>query len=315
MDFSDDKGVIAPNTAVDKTVEPFVSRGKVFSEPILEPDQPHFEFVENITNPAARSHAMKTYWNHKKNELRRQEDLKNDQPALRPLASKEPWRDDKHECSKQPQLTNEGVPCHENSSLSTENIQSLGIPDQLFAGISFTFAFILDQRAAKSSIPISTHHYRFFYHCEWTHYIVPCHRNNDGTDSLIYLLGLSMHADVIHSGLKTQTFTPFKDIWMPLDLSNAASFNGILAHAAADLFGSRLEENRSETLKYKTEAIGMINKWLSSTVTAMKDEVFAGVVRLLTFEVCRLPLQKYSSVQRSRISPDLDHPRIKVPQD
>jgi hypothetical protein len=97
--------------------------------------------------------------------------------------------------------------------------------------------------------------------------------------------GLSMHACVIHSGVQARTFTPFRDIWIPLDLSNAASFNGILAHAAADFFGSKGDEHSSETLEFRTEAIGIINKWLGTAVTATSDEVFAGVVRLLTFEV------------------------------
>lgn len=101
-----------------------------------------------------------------------------------------------------------------------------------------------------------------------------------------------MHACVIHLGFQARTFTPFRDIWVPLDLSNAASFNGILAHAAADFFGSREVENSSEILKFKTEAIGIINKWLGTAVTAMNDEVFAGVVRLLTFEVRHMSLQK-----------------------
>lgn len=98
-----------------------------------------------------------------------------------------------------------------------------------------------------------------------------------------------MHAHIIHSGLQARTFTPFTEIWMPLDLSNAASFNGILAHAAADLM--RFEGGRSnpELLKYKTEAIETINKWLGDTVNAITDDVFAGVVRLLTFEVCYFP--------------------------
>lgn len=94
-----------------------------------------------------------------------------------------------------------------------------------------------------------------------------------------------MHADVINSGLKSQTFTPFRDIWIPLDLSNVASFNGILAHAAADLNGRREGTDKSEILRFKTEAIGTINLWLSTSTSVIKDEVFAGVVRLLTFEV------------------------------
>lgn len=108
-----------------------------------------------------------------------------------------------------------------------------------------------------------------------------------------------MHARFIHVGLEARTLTPFRDVCIPLDLSNPASFNGILAHAAADLVGSRGDGNSSEILKYKSEAIEIINKWLGTTTTTIKDEVFAGVVRLLTFEVCCVtakPIQ-YSPVR------------------
>ena len=105
-----------------------------------------------------------------------------------------------------------------------------------------------------------------------------------------------MHARIIHTGLKAKAFTPFRDIWIPLDLSNPASFNGVLAHAAADLVGSRGDGDSSEVLKFKTEAIEIINKWLGTTATAINDEVFAGVLRLLTFEVCRVTAER---IQRS----------------
>lgn len=101
--------------------------------------------------------------------------------------------------------------------------------------------------------------------------------------------GLSIHAEEVHSGLQHQTFTPFKDIWIPLDLSNAASFNAIMAHAAAHFFGRHGQDLDLSSLKYKTEAIALINKWLSNTTTALNDEVFAGVLRLLIFEVLYIP--------------------------
>lgn len=106
-----------------------------------------------------------------------------------------------------------------------------------------------------------------------------------------------MHADVIQTGLLSQNFTPFRDIWIPLDLSNTASFNGILAHAAADLDKIRGGNTLSETLKYKTEAIETINKWLgSSTSGVVKDEVLAGVIRLVTFEVRCLATKKVEAM-------------------
>ena len=76
---------------------------------------------------------------------------------------------------------------------------------------------------------------------------------------------------------------------MPLDLSNVASFNGIMAHAAADLAQTRYKDicsdSRSEALRYKTGTIEAINKWLGDPMTTFKDKVFAAVLRLFTFEV------------------------------
>lgn len=101
--------------------------------------------------------------------------------------------------------------------------------------------------------------------------------------------GLSIHAEEVHSAFENQTFSPFRDIWMPLDLSNASSFNAIMAHAAADLSRARGQDIDWGSLKYKTEAIGLVNKWLSSAKTAVNDDVFSGVLRLLTFEVLYIP--------------------------
>lgn len=112
----------------------------------------------------------------------------------------------------------------------------------------------------------------------------------DEADSMIGMTpGLSIHAEELHSAFANQTFTSFRDIWIPLDLSNAASFNAVMAHAAADFSRCQGQDIDSGSLKYKTEAIGLVNKWLSSTTTAVNDDVFSGVLRLLTFEVLYIP--------------------------
>ncbi|KAJ5565500.1 hypothetical protein N7513_001742 [Penicillium frequentans] len=191
---------------------------------------------------------MKSYWRQKKNERQRQEDFKFDQPALRPLLSSKPRDENEPVLSTESQPTNEPPLDHQISS-SNQSTQTSGIPVQLFDGLRFVFASALGQRTETNPYQIFAHHHQFFYH--W---------------------------------LEARAFTPFRDIWIPLDLSNPASFNGILAHAAADIVGSRGDGSSSEILKYKTEAIEIINKWLGTTATTIKDEVFAGVVRLLTFE-------------------------------
>ncbi|PCG90038.1 Protein of unknown function DUF3468 [Penicillium occitanis (nom. inval.)] len=79
-------------------------------------------------------------------------------------------------------------------------------------------------------------------------------------------------------------FNPMRDVWFPLDLSNAASFYGIMAHSAAHLAYLHGQEDAVEVLKYKSEAVSLINRWMQDEKTALDDATFAAVVRLLTFE-------------------------------
>jgi hypothetical protein len=89
----------------------------------------------------------------------------------------------------------------------------------------------------------------------------------------------------------TSHFNPMRDVWFPLDLSNAASFNAIMAHSAAHLAyyqgGSSptLGTKSSDALRYKADAIAILNKWLNDPAMALGNEAIAAVVRLLTFEV------------------------------
>ena len=85
-------------------------------------------------------------------------------------------------------------------------------------------------------------------------------------------------------------FNPMRDVWFPLDLSNAASFYGILAHAAAHLAYLHGQKDAVEVLRYKSEAVSLINQWMQDENMALNDATFAAVVRLLTFEVGPLPL-------------------------
>ena len=76
-----------------------------------------------------------------------------------------------------------------------------------------------------------------------------------------------------------------RDVWFPLDLSNAASFNAIRAHAAAHLARLHGIKTSKEAFKYKAEAVRIVRLWMSDPHFALSDEVFAAVIRLLTFEV------------------------------
>ncbi|GMG04757.1 unnamed protein product [Aspergillus oryzae var. brunneus] len=88
------------------------------------------------------------------------------------------------------------------------------------------------------------------------------------------------------------SFNPMKDVWFPLDLSNAASFYGIMAHSAAHLAhlyaGMNPSRGTSSTdaLKYKSEAVRILSTWMADPEKSLSNDAFAAVIRLLTFEVC-----------------------------
>jgi hypothetical protein len=90
--------------------------------------------------------------------------------------------------------------------------------------------------------------------------------------------------------LDIPSFNPMKDVWFPLDLSNASSFNAIMAHAAAHLShlyaGTSPQKgtNSADALKYKAEAVRILHEWLSDPQKALSYDAFAAVIRLLTFE-------------------------------
>lgn len=91
--------------------------------------------------------------------------------------------------------------------------------------------------------------------------------------------------------LDIPTFNPMKDVWFPLDLSNASSFNAIMAHSAAHLAqlyagtSSQRASNSSAALTFKAEAVRILHEWLSEPEKALSSDAFAAVIRLLTFEV------------------------------
>lgn len=91
--------------------------------------------------------------------------------------------------------------------------------------------------------------------------------------------------------LNATDFNPMRDVWFPLDLSNASSFNCIMAHSAAHLAQlyagcpPRRATKSSDALKYKAEAVKILRSWMADPKKDLSDDAFAAVIRLLTFEV------------------------------
>lgn len=84
---------------------------------------------------------------------------------------------------------------------------------------------------------------------------------------------------------RVSSFNPMRDVWLPLDMSNAASFNAIMAHSAAHLARMRGFSTYQEAFKFKAEAVHIVSQWMGDDALARSDDLIAAVLRLLTFEV------------------------------
>lgn len=90
---------------------------------------------------------------------------------------------------------------------------------------------------------------------------------------------------MVFEGLPAATLNPVRDVWFPLNLSNAASFNAIMAHSAAHMARMRGSTGSNEALQFKMEAIRIVKLWMEDPKLALCDDTITAVMRLLTYEV------------------------------
>lgn len=166
--------------------------------------------------------------------------------------------------------------------------------DQLLSEASPTSPTVMDQILSPLAldpfdtfpITLGTRHHELLHHCKPSASSV---NEEEKERRLTRTTGLTSHAAMVYDtdtpSSLSLTFNPMRDVWFPLDLSNAASFYGIMAHAAAHLAYLRGQKYAAEVLKYKSEAVSLVNQWMQDEKTALADATFAAVVRLLTFEV------------------------------
>ena len=114
---------------------------------------------------------------------------------------------------------------------------------------------------------------------------------NENESNLRSEIGLSTHATMMFENMPASSFNPMRDVWFPLDLSNPASFNAIMAHSAAHLahqYGGTTPNCGTkswEALRFKADAVNILTQWVNDPQMALSNDAFAAVVRLLTFEV------------------------------
>ncbi|KAJ5202309.1 hypothetical protein N7449_004388 [Penicillium cf. viridicatum] len=140
------------------------------------------------------------------------------------------------------------------------------IPAQLLCGVSYALPSSKPDPFQTCPVHLTSQHQKLLHH--W----------------------ISTHAAIMFVDLDVTEFNPRRDVWFPLDLSNASSFNCIIAHSAARLSHlytgtpPRRGSNSSGALKYKIEAVRILRLSLSNPEKELSDDSFAAVIRLLTFE-------------------------------
>ena len=80
-------------------------------------------------------------------------------------------------------------------------------------------------------------------------------------------------------------FNPMRQVWFPPDLSNAASLNAMVAHSAAHFARMQGFNRSTEALKSEAEAMWIVKRWMNDPELALRDDILAAVLRLLTYEV------------------------------
>ncbi|KAH7177090.1 tachykinin family protein [Dactylonectria macrodidyma] len=226
------------------------------NSPTDDPES-RFTFVLHPDQDGIRSHAMRAHWTQRRHNLatRRESAASQQTRQLRPRRSSSTTED--------PSLSRP-QPQHGSSSESSDyvnfHVTSGAIPSQAITNMDQSL--VCDRLDPFDMFPVklTSEHHELLHH--W----------------------LSTDAAVLSGNTPLSSFNPMRDVWIPLDSSNAASFNAIMAHSAAHLAQMRGQKPEGEALKFKTEALQIISMWMSEPETALGDDVLAAVLRLMTYE-------------------------------
>ncbi|KAK9238498.1 hypothetical protein V1525DRAFT_400690 [Lipomyces kononenkoae] len=85
-------------------------------------------------------------------------------------------------------------------------------------------------------------------------------------------------------GIPRSSINPMAEIWIPDAFSNDASFQGMLAYAAAHLAHLRRQDSGAEYTIHKIEAISSIQKLLNDTTAALSDSAISAILRQISIE-------------------------------
>ncbi|KNG81818.1 hypothetical protein ANOM_010749 [Aspergillus nomiae NRRL 13137] len=176
-----------------------------------------FEFVLEKDQPGIRSHAMRQFWRQK--QAIAKEDPSDTSSTGRRLYPRTLMPNDGMQTHSQfeglkefrqqmsaLQQKDDGAG---SANAGKGNAETSGIPAQILSGIRHALEFVNYDPFHTFPVTLTAQHRKLLYH--W----------------------LSTHTSGMSTALPHAAFDPIREVWLPLDLSNSASFNATMAHAAA----------------------------------------------------------------------------------
>ncbi|KAF4495842.1 tachykinin family [Fusarium agapanthi] len=246
--------------------------------------QKEFAFVEHESNKKElRSHAMREYWKNRRQTMNeeKQKRQKRTQHTLLPTPTTQSTMSDENAESSTSVLNNDAS---SDTALIPNNERQPdleGIPSQILSGVNLVFGSSRLDPFEQLPMELSVTHHKLLHHCD-------SHQPNKA-DKCLSSTGFSAHAGMMFGPSPNEAFSPMRDVWLPLDLSNPASFNALMALSAAHL--SRMQGfGQSEVaLEFKSEAVRIVQLWMQDPERAVSDDVLAAILRLLTYEELLTP--------------------------
>ncbi|KAF4957964.1 hypothetical protein FGADI_2793 [Fusarium gaditjirri] len=135
-----------------------------------------------------------------------------------------------------------------------------GIPSQILSGMNLAMGSSRLDPFDQLPMKLSVIHHKLLHH--W----------------------FSAHAAMMFGPSPDGAFSPMRDVWLPLDLSNQASFNALMALSAAHLSRMQGFSQSEVALEFKSEAVRIVQLWMQDSERAVSDDVLAAILRLLTYE-------------------------------
>ncbi|KAF5671121.1 hypothetical protein FDENT_11005 [Fusarium denticulatum] len=225
--------------------------------------QKEFAFVEHESSKKElRSHAMREHWKNRRQTMNeeKQKRQKRTQHTLLPTPTTQSTMSDENSESSSSVLNS-------NTSSVTALIPNNerqpdleGIPSQILSGVNLVFGSSRLDPFEQLPMELSVTHHKLLHH--W----------------------FSAHAAMMFGPSPDGAFSPMRDVWLPLDLSNPASFNALMALSAAHLSRMQSFSQSEVALEFKSEAVRIVQLWMQDPERAVSDDVLAAILRLLTYE-------------------------------